>query len=217
LKEIFNQKSNLSDGVTKGTELQTISASELSNTGNSPNYTYSLWFYIDEWNYKFGQTKTLLARLDENNEPSPSITLGAMENDVHISIACYPTSGSSEVSNIHNCKIKNIPLQKWVNLIVSLHGQTLDVYVDGKLHKTCVMNGVAKINPDANVSITPDGGFNGWSANFKYWNSSTNPQQAYNIYKEGYGGSGIFGNIFNKYKLRVQFIQDNEVGSSFEI
>ena len=53
----------------------------------------------------------------------------------------------------------NVPLQKWVNLIISLYGRTLDVYIDGKLVRTCVLPGVAQVNPDADILVTPMGGF----------------------------------------------------------
>ena len=122
--------------------------------------------------------------------PGPSIVLGAMENNITISVTCYPTSSSSGSSSgiIHKCDLANFPLQKWVNLIIGLNGQTMDVYIDGKLSRTCVLPGVAKVNPNANVVVTPGGGFNGWTANFQYWSQPVNPQQAYNIYKSGYGG-----------------------------
>jgi len=42
------------------------------------------------------------------------------------------------------------------------------------------------------------------------------PQQAYNIYKSGYGGSAV-GSIFNKYRLKFSFMEDNQEQASFEI
>ena len=42
-----------------------------------------------------------------------------------------------------------------------------------------------------------------------------NPQEAYNIYKSGKGGS--IGNIFNKYRIKVAFLDDNVEKGSFEI
>ena len=112
--------------------------------------------------------------------------------------------------------MKNFPLQKWVNLIISLQGQTLDVYIDGKLQKTCVLEGVVKVNKEEDVKVTPAGGFSGWTSNFQYWDKASNPQEAYNIYRKGYGG-GVLGNAFNKYKLRVQVLKDNDVAGGFEI
>lgn len=216
----MNSNSAQLTSVQNGNEEQTISASSLPSNSNTSNYTYSTWFYVTDWNYRFGEPKVLLARLDQDNVPSPSIVLGAMENNITISVSCYPTVGNSGTTLndhiIHKCEVRNFPLQKWVNLIISLNGQTLDVYIDGKLFRTCVLPGVAKINSTANVIVTPDGGFAGYTGNFRYWANPSNPQQAYNIYKSGYGGTG-FGNFFEQYRIRVQFLDNNQVEGSFEI
>ena len=325
--------------MENGNVKQTIIASTLKNNNNSSNYTYSTWFYVNDWNYRFGEPKILLGRLDADNNPSPSITFDAMENNITVSVACYQHSGSASegfdtlgsatlgsadtlgsttgspcgnndsilastasiacINSIwqqsgctpnlvttadptvlmdsntkrqiplytstlasfkalmprvaqdkqicypptasglgsaglgsaalgsaalgmsgnimtHQCVVKNFPLQKWVNLLISVYGRTLDVYIDGKLVRTCILPGVAKVNPASNIVVTPNGGFNGWTSNFKYWANSTNPQEAYNIYKQGYGGS-LFGNFFNKYKIKFAFMTDNKEVSSIEI
>jgi hypothetical protein len=75
---------------------------------------------------------------------------------------------------------------------------------------------VAKVNPDTNILVTPAGGFNGWTTNFQYWSAASNPQEAYNIYKGGFGGSAL-GNIFNKFRIKVSFLADNQERTSFEI
>jgi hypothetical protein len=216
---IFPKTSQLS-AMMDGTKQQTIEASSLPSNKNSLNYTYSTWFYIEDWNYKFGEKKTILGRLDSDKNPSPSIELGAMDNDVTVSVSCYPKHQSGDATGvkpiIHKCKVQNVPLQRWVNLIVSLYGRTLDVYIDGKLVRTCLLPGVAKIAQTSPIVITPNGGFSGWTSNFQYWANSSNPQQAYDIYKNGYGGSSL-GNFFNKYRIKFSFMEDNTEKGSIEI
>jgi hypothetical protein len=210
------QLTSMSDGKAQAV----ISASSLPSDNNTSNYTYSTWFYVDDWNYRFGEPKIILGRLDADNNPGPSIGLGAIENDLQISVSCYsqdPALGSTgNTPIVHKCNVRNVPLQKWVNLIISLYGRTLDVYIDGKLVRTCVLPGVAQVNPDADILVTPMGGFSGWTSNFQYWAAATNPQQAYNIYKAGYGGN-VLGNVFNKYRVKVSFLEDNKEQGSFEI
>ena len=206
--------------MANGNEKQTILASTLKHNNNSSNYTYSTWFYVNDWNYRFGEPKVLLGRLDDNKNPSPSIVLDAMENNITISASCYATSADATAATskpvIHQCTVKNFPLQKWVNLTISVYGRTLDVYIDGKLVRTCIMPGVAKVNSKSDIIVTPNGGFNGWTSNFMYWDNSTNPQEAYNIYKGGFGGS-LLGNLFNKYRIKFSFLTDNKEVSSIEI
>ena len=216
----FFKTSTQLTSMSDGKAASVIPASSLPNNNNTSNYTYSTWFYVDDWNYRFGEPKILLGRLDADKNPSPAISLGAIENNLQISVSCYsqdPATGSTgSTPLVHKCNVRNVPLQKWVNLIISLYGRTLDVYIDGKLVRTCVLPGVAQVNPDADIQVTPMGGFSGYTSNFQYWAAATNPQEAYNIYKAGYGGN-VLGNLFNKYRVKVSFLQDNQEQGSFEI
>jgi hypothetical protein len=74
---------------------------------------------------------------------------------------------------------------------------------------------VSKIDSSTDINITPDGGFSGFTSNVQYLTVASNPQQAYNIYKEGMGGS-LLGDAMNKYKLKVSFLEDNKETSSFQ-
>ena len=122
---------------------------------------------------------------------------------------------NQDAGDEHNCLIRNFPIQKWVNLIISLNGRAMDVYLDGKLVRTCLLPGVAIANPAADVKITPDGGFAGWTSNLQYFANTLNPQEAYDIYKKGYNAGGI-GGVFNKYKVKVSYLVNDAEANSFE-
>lgn len=197
---------------------QTISSSSLgsSESNSSANFTYSIWLYVDNWNYKYGVPKVVLAHgSDTSAKGGFGIVLGGMQNDLNIAVETYPNQGSSEGSS-HTCNVQNIPLQKWVHCLVSLYGKSLDVYIDGKLVRTCVMPGIAKVDTSKDAYITPLGGFSGYTSAFQFWPNATNPQEAYNIYKQGFGSSAL-GNLFNKYRVKVSFLEDNQEQGSFEI
>jgi hypothetical protein len=217
---MLTSKSTKLSSMQDGNVEKIIPASDLSSsTNNTSNFTYSVWFYIEDWTYRYGQEKVILTRIDSDRNPSPQIALGAFQNNLNVSLQTYPdgsNTDTSSVSQTHNCNIKNVPIQSWVNALISVNGRTLDVYIDGKLVRTCVMPGVARIAANAPVIITPGGGFSGYTAEIKYWPNATNPQEAWNIYRSGYGGS-ILGNLFNKYRIKVAFLEDNKEQSSFEI
>jgi hypothetical protein len=217
---MLTSKSNKLSSMQDGNVEKIIPASDLSSsTNNTSNFTYSVWFYIEDWTYRYGQEKVILTRIDSDRNPSPQIALGAFQNNLNVSLQTYPdgsNTDTSSVSQTHNCNIKNVPIQSWVNALISVNGRTLDVYIDGKLVRTCVMPGVARIAANAPVIITPRGGFSGYTAKIEYWANATNPQEAWNIYRGGYGGS-ILGNLFNKYRIKVSFIEDNKEQSSFEL
>lgn len=182
------------------------------------DFTYSLWFYVNNWNYRYGQPKVLFERKDPTGAPCPSVVLDPTTNNLEISLAVYPNKKTSK-SNIHKCNLLNIPIQKWCNLIISLENRALDVYLDGKLVKTCILPGVAKNSNTSDVSVTPSGGFSGSLSKFKYITHSITPSEAYDIYKEGFGGSGLgsLGNLFNKYRIKIAFVEENKEVNSFEL
>jgi hypothetical protein len=206
-------------GMNDGRKEVVINADTLPVNKNTNNYTYSTWIYVNDWNYKFGDEKTILERKDAASGACPAIKLGGIQNNLIISTAVYPAdakdiSGAAPIS--HTCNVPNVPLQKWVNIIASLNGRTMDVYINGKLTRTCVLPGVAKVDQTAPVKVSPNGGFNGWTSSTTYRAFPINPQDAWNIYSEGYGGNW-FANLFSKYKLRVSVIEDNISRTSFEL
>ena len=182
------------------------------------DFTYSVWFYVNNWNYRYGQPKIMFERKDESGAPCPSVVLDPTTNNIEINLAVYPNKKTTK-SNIHKCSLLNVPIQKWCNLIISLENRALDVYLDGKLVKTCILPGVAKGSNTSDIKVTPNGGFSGNLSKFKYITHSVTPSEAYDIYKEGFGsyGLGSLGNLFSKYRIKVAFVEDNAEVNSFEI
>jgi hypothetical protein len=224
----YMQDANTLTSLIDGRTMQKIEAADLpqpSDSGNSSNYSYSTWFYIDDWNYRYGESKVIFGKMtlpasgsnSDPLEPCPSVVLGPTENNLVISLAVYPGVDSTPEAGsnfiIHTCGVANVPIQKWVNLLVSVYGRTLDIYIDGKLVRTCLLPGVAKIETNSPIYITPNGGFSGWTSKFQYWTDSTDPQKAWDIYKKGYGGSsiGFLGGYTIKLSLMHGDIEENSI------
>lgn len=217
---------NTLTGLTSAQTMQKVDPSDLStssNSGNTSNFTYSIWFFVDDWNYRYGEPKVIFGRMTTGTgqkEPCPSVALGPVENNIIVSLAVYPgldeqpEDGTNYI--VHTCGIANVPIQRWCNLFISVYGRTLDLYLDGKLVRTCVLPGVAKIDSSAPVYVTPMGGFSGWTSRFQYWPDASNPQKAWDIYKAGYGGS-LLGSIFGKYTVKVSLMEGDSEDSSFTI
>jgi hypothetical protein len=267
----FSKTSQLTK-MADGKVMQMIKASSLKNANNSSNFTYSMWIYVDDWNYQYGQEKTVLDRanaptvvlgdkpntlkvymnyfdaakniagMSSTGKPTPtaeqaaicakaeaacaagySCACGTCDNGIPLGSGSDASGnsgadgrGANSATSVNTCLIENIPIQKWANVIVSLYGLTLDIYLDGKLVRTCVLPGVPQVNNNANIFVSNNKGFSGWTTTFKFWSDASNPQQAYNIYKDGFSGS-ILGNTLSKYRLRFSMVQDNKVKGSFEI
>jgi hypothetical protein len=220
---------NLQSGQTAST----ISASSLATNGSSTsssNFAYSIWFYINDWNYRYGEPKVIFGRMGAKSgangghipgvsglDPCPAVVLGAVENDVNVSLGCYPgadqqpdVSGGNTI--VHTCSVANVPIQRWVNLVISVYGRSMDLYIDGKLVRTCLLPGVASVNNSSNIYVTPKGGFDGWTSKFQYFPNSLNPQEAWNIYSSGYGG-----NMLNAYQVQISLLENGTTQSSYTI
>jgi len=240
---VFRNPYKLSS-LQNGQNSATIKANSLATNGSnipSSNFAYSIWFYVNDFNYRYGEPKVIFGRMGTPSnassgsstssnssiqgvnglDPCPAVVLGAVENNLDISLGCYPginqtptTPGGSTV--VHTCNVANVPIQRWVNLIISVYGRSLDVYIDGKLVKTCLLPGVANINNSSDVYITPAGGFDGWTSKFEYYPNSLNPQQAYNIYTKGYGGN-MFTNFLNGYQVQISLVENGTTQSSVTI
>lgn len=273
---------------------------KLNPNPSSNNYTISLWYYVSNWT-QTPNPKVLFTRLNagSGSKGSPSIALGHLDNNLEVSVACHsgsqqgaashtPASGAIDCDlNKHpsglsytQCFVDNVPVQRWVNVLVSVYGRTLDVYVDGKLAKTCLLPGLAiasaagwcivapgnqkqrtapvhKITADTQhhegdasagsthcpVPAHPghhhdshhakmneceqkqkeawdsfsSSGFVGYVDQVRYWGDATNPQQAYNIYKDGPSGGSWGTNFFNDYYMEVGFYDKGKDEFSFRI
>jgi hypothetical protein len=232
IRYLFKEATTLTT-LLSGEVMTSISASSLATNanGNASNFAYSVWFYVNDWNYRYGEYKVLFGRMNGSSssqntgsvegisgtDPSPVVAFGSTENNIYVSLGCFPGANQEPSPNsnavIHKCKVDNFPIQRWVNLLVSVYGRTLDVYMDGKLVKTCLLPGVAMVNQNSNVYLTPGGGFNGYTSKLQYFANPINPQQAWNIYSAGYGT-----NMFNNnYQLKVSFEENGSVKKSFTI
>ena len=65
--------------------------------------------------------------------------------------------------------IPDIPLNKWVNIILRCQGTTLDVYINGSIAKSHLLHGVPRQNY-GNVFVGMNGGFSGNISNLSYYN-----------------------------------------------
>lgn len=233
LQYMFKDASRLTN-IAPAQSMQTVSPNLLaasSTSASSSNFTYSVWFFVDDWNYRYGEPKIVFGRMvgaTGDKEPCPSVSLGAVQNNLSVSLAVYPglddaaeqqaqqQSQQKENFIVHTCSISNVPIQKWCNLLLSVYGRTLDLYLDGKLVRTCVLPGVAKVDPNATVFVTPMGGFSGWTSKLQYWPAASDPQKAWNVYRQGYGGSWL-GDLFGSYTVKVSLVEGGQESGSFSL
>jgi len=209
-KYVFSDTTNQSlsmGGSAKTRHL--IKANTLPGNPASVDFTFSVWIYVDNWQYKYSKPKVIFRRSNSNsNTLSPSVSLAPSTNDLDLSLTTV--SG-----NVDNWSVQNIPIQKWCNIIIATNNRTVDTYIDGKLVNTHVLSGVPKMDKNADIELTPEKGFSGATSKFRYFSRTISPREAYEIYREGPGGNALT-DLFNKYKLKMSFMKDNEEITGFE-
>lgn len=159
-----------------------------SANSNSPSmaFTYSFWMYIADWNYQYGTEKVILYKGNQQSgaNPSPRIALDATENTLHIKMTDQ------------SCSVRNIPLQKWVHVAYVLDNRVSDVYINGKLERSCILPGVPRLN-NADLVLLPGNtntsditsksavGFYGQLASVRYFSSALQPTDVARLYNQG--------------------------------
>jgi hypothetical protein len=157
------------------------------------NHSFSTWIYVKDWNYKFGQYKSILWKGNPSNNATTaqSPTVG---NNHCPSLWLYPLTNSLKVvtstsasSGVESCDIQNIPLMAWVHIVYVLNNRTVDIYINGKLERSCALMGIPSITNDP-VYITtgsPQPGFYGKMGKTVYFTYPLLPNDVANLYQQG--------------------------------
>ena len=106
----------------------------------------------------------------------------------------------------NSIEIKNIPLNKWVNLImrVTKQGQ-LDVYINGVLVKRLMLKSVPKQNY-GDVYVSMNGGFSGNTSSLRYFESAIGTNQIQSIFNNGPNTKFVVGDMPSSDKNNNKYL-----------
>jgi Tfp pilus assembly protein PilV len=198
---IFNPSGSSADLLPYAKEARTEalipSASAPLSGGQDGAYGMQFWMYVQDWNYKYGVEKHVVSRSDPTNPAimNPSVSLHPTDNTLNISVSVFGSSSSSKTEpapaghsgatdDVFLCEVPDIPLQTWCSVSVTLFSRNLDVYLNGKLVKSCVLSGVPK--PVAgDIYLNSGGGFSGYLCSFYHYPRMLTPDDASAFYSQG--------------------------------
>ena len=136
---------------------------------------------------------------------APGVYLHPWDNILYVYMNTYPNSPVDNNDNSNNqdvednddntnntrpghilekVEISDIPMGKWVNVIVIVKNKHLDVYIGGNIAKRHVLTGVPRQNY-GNVHIGFNGGFNGNLSNLYYFNHAIGTRKIEDILYDG--------------------------------
>jgi len=202
----FTDKS--SELVQEASLLTPVEAITNISGPKNTRYAHSVWVYVNTWDNN--TDKTIISRednfklyLDKN---SPILKLDVKMND---------SDGTYETMMITN----NFPLQKWVNITISMDNQFSDAYIDGKLvrsqrffKKTDNSSAIPAIPPGKDIPLylgNVDGKFDAYATLFRRWTTPIDPETAWDVYMKGNGSSKL-ASALNDIGIDVSILQNNE-------
>jgi hypothetical protein len=189
----------------------TIYRSVNANTGIE--FTWSVWIFISNLQYLEGQYRHIFHKGNGDLETSglvypnnaPGLYIAPNTNNLVVVMNTFNVI-NEEVT------IPDIPLNKWVNVIIRCQETTLDVYINGTITRSLQLQSVPKQN-FGNVFVAMNGGFAGYISNLWYYNYALGTAAIQNIIRKGPNttmigseGSGMTDKTHNYLALRWFFV-----------
>lgn len=192
-----------------------IPSSNMPGMYEGGEFSISMWLYIQNWSYRAGKNKHILSIGGTNfdtirvylagNKPQLKVRLHTRDSSqvtTTTSSSGVPSdalekstitglfqnietdSGMLDASPL--CDLPEIDLQRWVQITISINGKTCDVYMDGKLARSCVLPSFYKVDKSGyNATVLGFGGFGGYVASMNMYSYAMTPDQIYHAYMAG--------------------------------
>ena len=223
----------LIDGMVRGNQPiafpqdpASLNAKPLQRSINGPDgieFTWSIWIYIEtlpddntKYAHIFSKGNADISTdvnanglVQPNNAPGLYIAPGT--NELVVIMNTF-----DEINN--EILIPNIPLNKWINVIIRCQNTTLDIYINGTIAKSIDLGYVPKQNY-GNVFTSLGGGFDGYISNLRYYNYALGTSAIQSITQIGPNiktvdntlGSGM-ASKYSKYFSLSWYFAGNEPG-----
>jgi hypothetical protein len=132
------------------------------NATDGIEFTWSVWIFIDDLTYNSSKYKCVFYKGNDNiqdtglNFPNnaPGVYITPDTNDLVVIMNTFSVINEQIL-------IPDMPLNKWINIIIRCENTTLDIYVNGFVAKSHILHGVPKQNY-GDVYVAMNGGFSGY-------------------------------------------------------
>ena len=216
-----NQSPHLIDGMVDATNLIVYKQDPSGNSSASTIYrsvnatdgiefTWSVWINITNLQYLEGQYKHIFFKGNSNLETNglnfpnncPGLYIAPNTNALVVMMNTFNVINNEII-------IPDIPLNKWINVIIRCQNTTLDVYINGVITRSIELIGVPKQNY-GDVYVAMNGGFDGYISNLWYYNYALGTSAIQNLVANGpntamIGSNGIDSKDFDYLSLKWYF------------
>lgn len=170
----------LIDGMVPGNQMMVLpqdpskkNAKTIYRSANAPDgleFTWSIWLFINDLGNENPRYKHIFHKGNDStadnglNFPnnSPGLYLSPNTNELTLIMNTFNVINEEII-------IDDVPINKWVNVIIRCSNVDLDVYINGTIARSMKLSGVPKQNY-GDVFVGMNGGFNGYVSNLWYYN-----------------------------------------------
>jgi hypothetical protein len=215
-----NTSPHLMDGMIDATQMVTYQQDPSSNGAvtiyrsvnatDGVEFTWSTWIFINNLQTNAGIYKHIFSKgnstLNENGmiQPNnaPGLYIAPNTNSLVVIMNTFNVINEEII-------IPDIPINKWINVIIRCQNTTLDVYINGTISRSINLVGVPKQNY-GDVYVAMNGGFNGYISNLWYYSYALGTAAIQNIVNNGpnttmIGSNGLSDTMYNYLSLRWFF------------
>lgn len=208
-------------GLLGGSESHTISQDpnmdgsvtvlRSNNESKGAEFSWSVWLYIDSapndstYKHIFNKgSSDYNADGIANTNNAPGLYLGGPNKNA-LKIKMDSVKGGDVATEI---EIDNIPLKKWIHVVIRLQNNILDVYVNGTIADRLILHHTPKQNYD-DVYVNNNNGFPGKMSDLRYFSRALNVFEISSILNNGpdltssslsaVSGAGFYGYLSNMW------------------
>lgn len=229
----YSSTPHLIDGMIDAKQMKVIEV-DPNEKGSKPvnrsddendgiEFTWSVWLYIDDIDYKRGQFRHVFHKGNDNinldskpygmNFPNnaPGLYLAPESNNLVVVMNTFKEIEEKII-------IKNYPLNKWFNVMIRVEGTDCDVYVNGTITNKHVLRSVPKQNYDK-VYMSMNGGFSGYTSDLWYWDYALGTTEMQRVIDRGPNMTLLGDDMMDAkpryFSLRWFFRNTNSVNSGY--
>jgi len=148
-------------------------------------FSFHYWLFVHDWSYKFGQVKHIFSKgkkpekeLGEAVNQCPGVFLAKYKNNLIM------TLNVKNEQNPIKLIIPNIPLNKWMDIALTVKNNYVELYFNGKLYLTKVLSNIVLQNENP-LHTSVNKGFSGLLSNLTYYPYSLSPKEVLSNHNNG--------------------------------
>lgn len=156
------------------------------NESDGIEFTWSVWVNIDNLEYGAGKYKHVFSKGDNDTTTTlglsypnngPGLYIAPNKNDLVVIMNTFNVINEEII-------IEDIPLNKWINVIIRCDGRVLDVYINGMVTKSHKLSSVPRQNY-GDVYMSMNGGYNGYTSDLWYFDKAISIGKINSIVNKG--------------------------------